>query len=268
MGVERVAGFAGFDAGEQGEADEGEVADEIESLVAAEFIGIAERAVHDAVLGEDDGVIERAAADEAHGAEGLDIGFEAEGAGAGENLAEGIGVNDHFDFLLADERVGKINVAADAKFVGGIDADAAAVFDDFDGLADFEEAALSAKTADAGLVEELHERLSGAIEDGNFDVVEVDEDVVDAIGVGGGEQVLGGGEQDALLHEAGGVADASDVVAVGFDGKVVEIDAAENDAGVGGSWEKTNVGVDAGVEADPLAFDRTKNRGLEHWAAY
>jgi hypothetical protein len=49
--------------------------------------------------------------------------------------------------------------------------------------------------------------------------------------------VLGGGEQDALLHKAGGVADASDVVAVGFDGEIIEINAAEDDAGIRGSGQ-------------------------------
>jgi len=134
LGVEGVAGLAGFYAAEKREANQGEVADKVEGLVAAEFVGIAEGAVHDAVLGEDDGVIQRAAADEAHGAERLDIGFEAEGAGAGKNLAERFGIYKNFDFLLADQWVGKINVATDAEFVGGIDGDAAAVFDDFDGF--------------------------------------------------------------------------------------------------------------------------------------
>ncbi len=102
MGVKRVAGFAGFDAAQERKADEGEVADEVEGFMAAEFIGIAERAVHDAVFGEDDGVIERAATDQAHGAERLDIGFEAEGTGTGENLAEGFAIYEQFDLLLAD----------------------------------------------------------------------------------------------------------------------------------------------------------------------
>ena len=212
-----------------------------------EFVGVAERAVHNAVFGEDDGVVERAAADEAHSAERLDIGFEAEGAGAGENPAEGVGVDEQFDLLLADEGMGEIDVAANAEFVGGIDANAAAVFDDFDRFEDAEVAAFSAKTAEAGLVEQLEERLGRAIEDGDFDVIEVNEDVVDAIGIRGGEKMLGGGEKDALLHEAGGIADAGDVVAVGLDGEIVEVDAAEDYAGIRGGGLKAELGVHAGV---------------------
>jgi len=50
-GVKRVAGFAGFDAAEEWEANEGEVADEVEGLVAAEFVGVAEGTVHYTVFG-------------------------------------------------------------------------------------------------------------------------------------------------------------------------------------------------------------------------
>jgi len=116
------------------------------------------------------------------------------------------------------------------------------------------------------LIEELEEGLGGTVEDGDFDVVEVDEDVVDAVGIGGGEKVLGGGEEDALLHEAGGVTDAGDIVAVGFDGEIVEVHAAENDACVRGSGEEPEVGVNAGVETHTLSFNRAVNGGLKHKA--
>jgi len=264
LGVKGVAGFEGFDAAEEWKANEGEVADEVEGFVAAELIGIAEGAVHDAVFGEDDGVIEGAATDQAHGPERLDIGFEAEGAGARENLAEGFAIYEQFDLLLADERMRKINVAADSKFVGGIDGNAAAVFDDFDRLENFKVAALSTEAAEAGLIKELEEGLGGTVENGDFDVVEVNKDVVYAVGIGGGEKVLGGGEQDALLHKAGGIADASDVVAMGFDGEVVKIDAAENDPGVRRSGEETKVRVDTGVETHTLSFDCAVDCGLKH----
>ena len=232
--------------------------------MASKFVGIAEVAVHDPVFGEDDGVIEGASANETHGAEGFDIGFEAEGAGARENLAEGIGIDEYFDLLLADEGVGKIDVAADTELIGGIDADAAAVFDDLDRFEDFKVATFAAQATKACLIEELEERLGGTVEDGDFDVVEVDEDVVDAVGVGGGEKVLGGGEQDALLHEAGGVAYASDIVAVSFDREIVQVDTAKDDAGVWGSGEKTELSVDTGVETHTRGFYGTMNCGLKH----
>jgi hypothetical protein len=166
--------------------------------------------------------------------------------------------------LLADERVGKINVTADTEFVGGIDTDAAAVFDDFDRLEDAEVAALAAEAAESGLIEELEEGFGGAVEDGDFYVVEVEEDIVDAVGIGGGEKVFGGGEQDALLHEAGGVADAGDIVAVGFDREIVEVDAPENDAGVGRSGLKAEFCVNTGVEAHTSGFHGAMDGRLKH----
>jgi hypothetical protein len=232
--------------------------------VAAEFVGVAQRAVHHAVFGEDDGIVERAAADKAHGAKWLDIGFKAESAGTRENLPEGFGIHNHFDLLLTNERMGKIHVTADTEFVSGIDANAAAVFDDFDRLEDAKVAAFAAKAAESGLIEKPEERLGGTVQDGNFDVIEINEDVVDAVGIGGSKKVLGGGEQHALLHEAGGVADASDIVAMGFDGEIIEVDTTEDNSGVRRSGLKPELRVDARVEAHTFDFHGAMDGGLKH----
>ena len=118
------------------------------------------------------------------------------------------------------------------------------------------------------MLEHLHEGLGGAVQNGNFDRVDVDENVVDSAGVDRGEQVLGRGQQHALFHQAGGVADARDVVALRFDRKIVEVDAAKNDAGVGGSGSQTDVAVDSGVESHTLGGRRAQNGGLKHEHEY
>ena len=76
--------------------------------------------------------------------------------------------------------------------------------------------------------------------------------------------MFGGGEQDTLLHEAGGIADASDVVAMGFDREVVKINAAENNAGIRGSGEETEVRVNTRVKTHTLSFDCAMDCGLKH----
>jgi len=86
--------------------------------VAAEFVGIAEGAVHHPSFGEDDGVIERAAADEAHSAERLDTDSKQKGA-ARENLAERVGIDEEFDLLPADEGMGKSRRNNGRGIVGG-----------------------------------------------------------------------------------------------------------------------------------------------------
>ena len=65
-----------------------------------------------------------------------------------------------------------------------------------------------------------------------------------------------GGDEHALTHEAGGVADAGDVATGGGDLKVVEVGAAEDDAGAGGSGDKSHADGSAGVESDAGELNR------------
>ena len=62
--------------------------------------------------------------------------------------------------------------------------------------------------------------------------------------------MLRGGDEDALAHERCGVGDAGDVAAVGGDFKVVEVGAAEDDAGAGGCGDEAHADGSAGVKAD------------------
>ena len=78
--------------------------------------------------------------------------------------------------------------------------------------------------------------------------------------------MLSGGEEDALFHEAGGITDARDIVAVGLDRKIVEVYAAEDNAGVWRRGLKAELGMDAGVETHTLGFYGALDGGLEHWA--
>ena len=71
--------------------------------------------------------------------------------------------------------------------------------------------------------------------------------------------MLGGGDEDALAHEAGGVADFGDVAAVGGDFEVVEVGAAEDDAGAGGGGDQAHGDGGAGVEADPAKLEGGPN---------
>src|SRR3546814_3403211 len=71
-------------------ADQVEVADRIEHLVAHEFVAEAQAlGVEDLLAVHHDGVVQRAAAGEAHGAHLLDVLCEAEGAGARDIALEG-----------------------------------------------------------------------------------------------------------------------------------------------------------------------------------
>jgi hypothetical protein len=79
----------------------------------------------------------------------------------------------------------EINITANVEFIGGVDANAAAVFDNFDRFQDFQETALAAEAANTGLIQQLHEGLGRTVKNGNFDVVDIDKNVVDAAGIRG-----------------------------------------------------------------------------------
>src|SRR5438045_9534394 len=113
-----------------------------------------------------------------------------------------------------------------------------------------EEAATNMQAADAGLCKKLNKRCSGTIEDGDFYRVDVNKDVVDAGRIDRGEKMFGRGEKDALLHQAGGVTDASYVAAAGLDGEIVQIGTTKDDAGVGWGGKESKMAKHSGVKAD------------------
>src|SRR5260370_1134524 len=98
-----------------------------------------------------------------------------------------------------------------------------------------------------------------------LDGVDVDINVVDAARVNGGKQMLRSGEQNALFHEAGGIANASDVLPLRFDMKIVQVNAAKNDAGFGRGGGQTHVTVHPGMEAHTLGKGLSGNGSLEHF---
>src|SRR5262249_9743452 len=167
-----------------------------------------------------------AAADQAHLPEWCDVTFEAEGSRTRQEVAKCLRIDGYFNLLLTDQRMPKVDVASHAKLVRGIDAYAAIAFYHFESLQASQETALAPKAANSAMVEQLHERLGGAVEDRHFNGVDIDEDVVDAARVDSREQMFRCGEQNALLHQARGIAHACNVMPLRFDREVVEIDAA------------------------------------------
>src|SRR5215813_7407426 len=129
--MQRVARFVRADAAEKRQTNQGQVSNQVESFVTPEFVGITERPVQDAIVGKNDGVVERTASDQSHGAKRLNVPFKAKRAGLSQQRAERIRPHRHFNLLAADQRVGKVHVTLDVKFVGRIDADAAVGLDDY-----------------------------------------------------------------------------------------------------------------------------------------
>ena len=265
-----VAGSLGYYAAPDAAAGEGQVADEVEDFVADELVGETEGAVEDGArvggggAGDDDGGVVGYAADEAHVAEHGFVFFEAEGAGGGDEVGVGAG------FEVADEGVaadggGEVDGVMDGVAFAGpclcerIDADelvaGRGMLSDLDGLEDAEVLALAALALEAGGEDGGDVGEGAAVEDGDLEVVDFYDDVVDAEADEGGEEVLGGLDEDALAHEGGGVGDARYVATGGGDLEVVEVGAAEDDAGAGGRGDEAHGDGGAGVEADALEVE-------------
>src|SRR5258708_25835763 len=101
------------------------------------------------------------------------MALKTEGGGPSQQLPKSIRQNDDFDLLLAHQRMRKIDVALHAKFIARINANAAVLFNDFDGLDDFEVAAAATQPANPRLVEELQERVAGNVEDWDLYLIHV-----------------------------------------------------------------------------------------------
>ena len=130
------------------------------------------------------------------------------------------------------------------------------------GFKHFQVAPALPQPANSGLLQHLDEWLRGAVQDGQLQRVNIDVDVIHAAGVERREQVLGGGKQHALFHQAGGVADPGDVAPVRFDLKIIQVHAAEDDSRVGRCGHETQMGLHSRMQTNSLGRYRPFNRGL------
>src|ERR1700686_1645049 len=99
----------------------------------------------------------------------------------------------------------------------GIDSDRFIAFAQFNLAEDTKIGARLALFPNPGPLNHFDKGFSAAVEDGQFEIVEFYDGVVDTHASEGREQVLGGGDEHALFHQAGGVADASYVTSAGLD---------------------------------------------------
>src|SRR2546422_11674813 len=117
--MQRVAGLVRLDACQEWQARQSQITNQVQCFVSSKLVGEAQRPVHDAVVRENDGVLERASANKAHGLERLDVALETESSIARQKVAEGIGTNPHLHFLLAHQAGPKMPVAPHPNLVGG-----------------------------------------------------------------------------------------------------------------------------------------------------
>src|ERR1022692_3624975 len=129
--------------------------------------------------------------------------------------------------------MGKVDAATDVRaqvaVMRRVNADALGTFHHFNRLHDASKRPVRALPAQSDFGQHLYIRSSAAIEDRQLQGVQFHKGVVDADAHQAREQVLGGGDQHALLHQTGGVADASDMPPASFNLEVVQVGSAEDD---------------------------------------
>src|SRR5580698_6873335 len=179
-GVQRVSSAVGFDVAEDTLAEQGQIADQVEDLVADELILEAQRRVVDALAGEYHAVLARSATDEAHVQHRVLLLEEAEGSGGGD-LADVAAVGKlNLEGFATDQRVREVDGVAHRVAFCRIDPDKLVALLQLVRAQDLQVDAFAALLADASLGNHLDERLRTAVEDGYLEVVELDDGIVDA----------------------------------------------------------------------------------------
>src|SRR5579862_5252741 len=258
----RVHGMAGafrvhmaFDAA----ASQGEIPNEVEDLVADVFVGEAQRAVFRAVFAEDNGVFRSGATDEAHVAKPLFVGLVAESAGRGDVRPIG-SVRQVDGRPQAPDGGGKIDGVVDAVARPGVDADELVAFAHLHRMQHTNIFAAPPLGANAHAQEGFNIWLGAAVEDGQFQVVDLDNYVIDPHSNEGREEVFGRRNEHALAHEAGGVAELGDIAPGGRDLEVIKIGAAKDNARTRRGGQKPHVHGGAGVKPHSRKRERLGDR--------
>ena len=245
---------------------ERKVANQVEHLMANKFIVETKRAILHGAFADDDGAIIRCTANQSHVPQHGFVFAKPEGARRRNQITIRSGL-EIADERLVTDRCGKVDAVVDGVPISRVHADKLAA--DFRTLAHFhrlqnaEVLTLAALLLQTGFGNRFDIRLCTAIENRHFEVVDFDDDVVDAEADQRGEQVLGGGYQHTLAHQAGGVADLRDVASVSGNFVVIEISATEHDPGARRRRNQPHRHLHTRMKTYPTELKWTFNRAFE-----
>src|ERR1035441_4995732 len=121
----------------------------------------------------------------------------------------------HAEALLANEWVRKVDRIRNRIGVCRIHGNEFIALAQFDLPHDPEISARFALSPNPRLLNHFYKRTGAAIQNGQLKIVQLDDGIVDADAGKRREQVLGSGDEHALLHQAGGVTDAGHVASAG-----------------------------------------------------
>src|ERR1022692_2079110 len=195
--------------------DQRQVTDQVQYLVAYKLVIKTQWGVQNFVAVQHDGILHRRPADQSllpHG-----IGFMQKSESARRRYFTQIAAvrQPHAEALLANEWVRKIDRIRNRINVRRIHGYEFITLAQLDLAHDSKISAGFALFANPGLLNHFHEGTGTAIQNRQFKIVQLNDGIVDADAGERREQVLGGGNEHALFHQAGGVTDAGHVASAG-----------------------------------------------------
>src|ERR1035437_1009584 len=175
----------------------------------------------------------------------------------GRNLFQEAAVcQPHAKTLLANEGVRKVDGIRNRIGVCRIYGNEFIALAQLDLAHDPQISARFALSSNPCLLNHFNKWTGAAIQNRQLKIVQLDDGIVDADAGKRREQVLGGGDEHALFHQAGGVTDAGNVASAGFDGEAVEIGAVEYDSRSRRRRQNPQADGSAAMETDSSAGHR------------
>src|SRR5579859_157925 len=253
-----VSSAVGYHFADNAFSQQGQVANQIQYLVAHKFIGIAQGPVLNAFARQHNHIFFIGPSDQAHVAQRNFILKKAEGARRGD-LAQ-IRAAGELDFksLLADG-LGEIDRVRDRISIRWIYSDELFSIAHLHFLADSQVGAAAALLADARVLDHADKRLGAAIQNRQFKIVQFNDGIINARTHEGGKQVFGGGNQHAFFHQAGGITYFGHVAADSFNLIVIQIGAAENNPAPRGCRQDAQRNRRSTVQSCAFALYRAAN---------
>src|ERR1700756_3819685 len=183
-----------------------QIADQVQHLVAHKLIVEAQRPVKHALPVQNDRTLLGDAADQTHITQHVFVFLKAEGSGWSNLRSVVAGCEVDRESLLANRRW-KIDLVGDAVAFARINSNKFVSLADFQGLKNTEIIPAPALRFESNGTKGLNIRRRTSIEDGQLEIVDLYDHIVDAHANQRRQQVLGRLDQHTLTHQACGVAD-------------------------------------------------------------
>src|SRR5262245_4048673 len=200
--VERMAGAMGDEMSDDWIANQSQIANRVENLVANELVFEAQGVVENTRLAEHDCILERAAKREAVLPQHLDVLQERERAGRRDVVDKRLFRHAQRPSLMTQKRVIVTDAVSDLEMIRWIQRDAFIATRDGNRPDDFQVLARSREWSHAGFVNQVDKRGGAAVHNRDFWGVQLDNHIVDSHADECGQQVLDCLDRHLLARQA------------------------------------------------------------------